>query len=211
MSALERMLSRPTAKPYRSRGIDESIEPQLNNDGLLEFGHGDIENPKEWSVRRRTYITVVSVLLVVNATFASSAPSACLEGIVETFHVSRVAAALVITVFLLGYCAGPLLFAPLSEFYGRRWVFYITFTGYNAFNFLCGFAPNFASLLIGRLITGTFASAPLTNAPGVLADIWDPIRRANAMALFSMMTFCGPAIGPVIAGFLQLTMNWRWW
>ena len=204
------MLSRPTAKPYRSGGIDESIEPQLNNDGLLEFAPGDIENPKEWSVRRRTYITVVSVLLVVNATFASSAPSACLEGIVETFHVSRVAAALVITVFLLGYCAGPLLFAPLSEFYGRRWVFYITFTGYNAFNFLCGFAPNFASLLIGRLITGTFASAPLTNAPGVLADIWDPIRRANAMALFSMMTFCGPALGPVIAGFLQLTMNWRW-
>ena len=30
------------------------------------------------------------------------------------------------------------------------------------------------------------------------------------MALFSMMTFCGPALGPVIAGFLQLKMDWRW-
>jgi DHA1 family multidrug resistance protein-like MFS transporter len=30
------------------------------------------------------------------------------------------------------------------------------------------------------------------------------------MALFSMMTFIGPALGPVISGFLQLTKDWRW-
>lgn len=30
------------------------------------------------------------------------------------------------------------------------------------------------------------------------------------MALFSCMTFIGPALGPVISGFLQLTENWRW-
>jgi MFS transporter, DHA1 family, multidrug resistance protein len=210
LSKIERILSRPTAKPYRSSGIDSSDEPHLNQDGLLEFAPGDIENPKEWSPRRKIYITVASVLMVVNATFASSAPSACLGSITTTFNVSREAAALVITLFLLGYCAGPLIFAPLSEFYGRRWVFYSTFSCYIAFNFLCAFAPNFASLLIGRLLTGTFASAPLTNAPGVLADIWDPISRANAMALFSIMTFCGPALGPVIAGFLEVTRDWRW-
>jgi MFS transporter, DHA1 family, multidrug resistance protein len=210
LSRIERILSRPTAKPYRSGGIDSSDEPHLDQDGLLEFAPGDIENPKEWSTRRRIYITVASVLMVVNATFASSAPSACLESITTTFNVSREAAALVVTLFLLGYCAGPLIFAPLSEFFGRRWVFYCTFSCYIAFNFLCAFAPNFASLLIGRLLTGTFASAPLTNAPGVLADIWDPISRANAMALFSIMTFCGPALGPVIAGFLEVTRDWRW-
>jgi MFS transporter, DHA1 family, multidrug resistance protein len=30
------------------------------------------------------------------------------------------------------------------------------------------------------------------------------------MALFSMMTFAGPALGPVIAGFLELKKDWRW-
>src|SRR3954468_3157802 len=30
------------------------------------------------------------------------------------------------------------------------------------------------------------------------------------MALFSCMTFIGPALGPVISGFLQLTEDWRW-
>lgn len=105
--------------------------------------------------------------------------------------------------------AGPLIWAPLSEFYGRRWIFYGTFIAYIAFNFLCAYAPNFAALLVGRFLTGTLASCSLSNAPGVLADIWGPIERGNALAIFSMMTFAGPSLGPVISGFLQLTKDWR--
>lgn len=117
MNSLERFLSRPTAKPYRSGKLDPSTEPHFNEKtGHLDFAPGDIENPKEWSVGRRLYITVVSVLMVVNATFASSSPSGSIEGIAEYFEVSREAAGLVITLFLLGYCAGPLIFAPISEF-----------------------------------------------------------------------------------------------
>lgn len=230
MDAIERVLSRPVAKPYRTRSIkDERI--YLNNEGLLDFNPNfDIEStppppvppslhptnlsasvdPKNWSTARRWYITFVAVLLVVNATFASSSPSGCLQGISDTFSVSQEVAGLVITLFLLGYVFGPLVFAPLSEFYGRRYVFYTTFIGYFAFNFLCAFTPNFAGLLAGRFLTGTFASAALSNAPGVLADLWGPLERGNAMAVFSMMTFIGPAMGPVTSGFLQLTKNWRW-
>lgn len=210
MERIERILSKPVAKPYRSKNLDPSAKPYLNQDGHIDFAPGDVENPKEWSTPRRWFCTVVAILLVVNATFASSSPSGCLGSISKHFHVSEEAAGLVITLFLLGYCAGPLVFAPLSEFYGRRYVFLITFTCYNAFNFLCAFAPNFASLLIGRLLTGTFASAPLTNAPGVLADLWGPIERGNAMAVFSMMTFVGPSLGPVVSGFLELKEDWRW-
>jgi len=210
MNTIERILSRPVAKPYRSGKIDPNEKPYLNDNGLLDFAPGDVENPKEWSTRRRWYCTTVAVLLVVNATFASSSPSGCLLSIAKHFQVSRVAAGLVITLFLLGYCAGPLFFAPLSEQYGRRWIFYFSFTGYVAFNFLCAFAPNFGALLVGRLLTGTFSSAALTNSPGVLADVWGPIERGNAMAIFSMMTFVGPAVGPVISGFLELKKDWRW-
>jgi DHA1 family multidrug resistance protein-like MFS transporter len=46
MEKLERFLSRPTAKPYRTRDIEASDEVHLNDDGLLEFGPDDRENPK---------------------------------------------------------------------------------------------------------------------------------------------------------------------
>ena len=210
MNRLEKILSRPTAKPYRSGTVNPDEQLYFNDKGELDFAPDDIENPKNWSTGRRWYITVVCLALCINSTFASSSPSGCLESISEEFHVSVEASGLVITLFLLGYCAGPLFFAPLSEFYGRRYVFYVSFTCYFAFNFLCAFTPSFAGLLVGRFLTGTCASSALTNAPGILADVWGPIERANAMALFSMMTFIGPAVGPVISGFLQLKENWRW-
>lgn len=215
MVGISKILSRPTAKPYRNNNIKHTGDhpPHLNDDGHLTFDEDDIENPLNWTFLRRAYITVCAVLLVVNATFASASPSGCLPSIEEYFHVSSEAAGLTITLFLLGYCAGPLLFAPLSEFYGRRPLFYITFLLYIAFNFLCAFAPNFGALLVGRFLTGTFVSAPLSNAPGVLADLWPPLERGVAMAGFALMVWAGPALGPVISGFLQLTKGtegWRW-
>lgn len=215
MGGITRILSRPTAKPYRTKDVhySEDSPPTLNDDGYLTFSEDDIENPMKWSFARRSFITVCAVLLVVNATFASSSPSGCLQSVSQTFGVSTVASGLNITLFLLGYCAGPLVFAPMSEFYGRRPIFYITFLLYLAFNFLCAFAPNFGALLVGRFLTGTFVSAPLSNAPGVLADLWQPAERGNAMAGFSLMVWAGPALGPVISGFLQSTKGddaWRW-
>lgn len=61
---IERVLSRPAAKPYRSRNVrDEQIH--LNDKGQLDFGPDDIENPKNWSEGRRWWITVAAVLLTV--------------------------------------------------------------------------------------------------------------------------------------------------
>ena len=210
MAAVTRILSYASNKPYRSQDIQYEPALHLNQDGFVDFAPNDIENPRNWSLPRRVTITITAVLLVVNATFASSSPSGCFGSISEEFGVSTEVAGLTITLFLLGYCAGPLIFAPLSEFYGRRWIFYISFALYLAFNFLCAFAPNLGALLVGRFLTGTFVSAPLSNAPGVLADLWDPLQRANAMAGFSAMVYVGPALGPVIAGFLELKEDWRW-
>lgn len=209
MAAIVRVLSYALNKPYRTTQVADET-PYLNENGYVDFAAGDIENPRNWSIARRATITMSAVLLVVNATFASSSPSGCFGSISKQFNISTEVAGLTITVFLLGYCAGPLVFAPLSEFYGRRWIFYITFSLYIAFNFLCAFAPNLGALLVGRFLTGTFVSAPLSNCPGLLADLWNPLQRANAMAGFAAMVWIGPALGPVVAGFLELKEDWRW-
>ncbi|KAG5991245.1 hypothetical protein E4U43_004070 [Claviceps pusilla] len=207
---LTRVLSFTSNKPYRTKHVDDPT-PFLDADGHVAFAENDIENPQNWSVARRVTISLSAILLALNAVFASSAPSGCLPSVSLEFGVSSDAAALVITLFLLGYCAGPLLFAPLSELYGRRWVFYASFTLYMAMTFLCAFAPNFGSLLVGRFLAGTLVSAPLSNSPGVLADVWKPRERAESMALFVTVVWIGPALGPVTGGFIQLTKgDWRW-
>lgn len=229
MERLEHILAFISAAPrIPQHNIDSENDIHRTEDGQAEFGPDDIEDPQNWSPMRKYYLTGVAILMVMNATFASSAPTGVVNSISEDLNVSVEAAGLVTTLFLLGYCAGPLLWAPLSEFYGsvlrealftraltyllssRRWIFHITFTLYVAFNFLCAFTPNFGGLLVGRFITGTTASAVLSNGPGLISDIWGPVGRGNSMAIFMVATFCGPALGPVVAGFLQVTKSWRW-
>lgn len=191
-------------------GINRHEAPYLKQDGYVDFSPDDVENPRNWSMTRKWTITCLAVLLAMNGNFASSIFSGSFDSVVEEFGVSQVAAGLTTTMFLLGFCAGPFVFAPLSEFYGRRWIFYITFIAYMAFNFLCAFPANFESLLVGRFLAGVFISAPLSTTPGVLVDLWDPIERGNATGIFSLASWVGPSLGPVVSGFVQLKKDWRW-
>ena len=96
MNRLEKVLSRPVAKPYRSHKFS-SAAPCVDGDGNIAFAEDDIENPKNWSTGRRTYITVVCISLVLNATFASSMPSGCLQSISQEFDVSTTVGGLVVS------------------------------------------------------------------------------------------------------------------
>ncbi|CEQ40292.1 SPOSA6832_01927 [Sporobolomyces salmonicolor] len=148
-------------------------------------------NPHTWSVIYRWWITAFAGLLVLNATFASSAPSNLIPHIIEHFHVSEEVGILLISIFVAGYCVGPLLWGPLSERYGRRPIFLFVWPFYIGFQVGCALSKNIGSLIVFRFLGGCFASSPLTNAGGVIADLWDADRRGVALAVFSLMPFAG--------------------
>ncbi|KAM0339015.1 hypothetical protein ACHAPU_011116 [Fusarium lateritium] len=118
--------------------------------------------------------------------------------------------ALPISLFLMGYVFGPLLFGPLSELYGRRYVTQGAFVCYTAFSLACALAPNWTSMLVFRLFTGVFASAPGTIGGGIIADVYGDLNlRGRAIAYFYAASVCAPLIAPTIAGYVSQT-SWRW-
>ncbi|KAK4623566.1 Major facilitator superfamily multidrug transporter mdrA [Fulvia fulva] len=209
MDTISRVLSRPQAKPYRTSELGtENV--QFDEQGLLKFSPVDVENPKEWSRGRKWFITASCVALVTNGSMASSSPSGCLPSISEDLGVSMEVARLTVTLFVLGFCSGPALWAPLSEYYGRRKLYIGCFLGYTAFTFLCAFTPNITGLLIGRFLCGVFIGGAISNTPGIFADLWGPIERNTCMMLFTCSLQMGPSLGPVTSGFYQLKLDWRW-
>ncbi|KAA1468797.1 MFS general substrate transporter [Dentipellis sp. KUC8613] len=185
----------------------------LSNDEiiLVEFSDSDPLNPKMWSSLYRWYLTVVSGLLVLNATFASSAPSGVIPQMMEQFDMGTEVATLTISLFTAGYCIGPIFWGPLSEQVGRRPVFLVTFFVYTGFQVGCALSKNTASILVFRFLGGAFAAAPLTNSGAVLGDIWDAKTRGRAMVIFAVTPFAGPALGPTVAGWISTAgVTWRW-
>ena len=51
-------------------------------------------------------------------------------------------------------------------------------------------------VIILRFFAGSFGSSPLTNAGGVVADLFAAKERGLAMSVFSVAPFMGPVLGP---------------
>ncbi|KAJ7158296.1 major facilitator superfamily domain-containing protein [Mycena crocata] len=183
------------------------IDPYL----IDAFDEGDPANPKNWSRARRWYLTSLAGMLVLNATFASSAPSGIAAQLMEEYNLSEELVILAISLFVAGYVVGPLLWAPLSEEFGRRPIFIYSFAIYTVFQVAAAVAKNGASLLVFRFIGGVFAAAPLTNSGAIISDIWDSNTRGMAMALYTLAPFAGPSLGPTVGGFIAVSgTNFRW-
>ncbi|KAI3622595.1 putative mfs-multidrug-resistance transporter [Moniliophthora roreri] len=167
----------------------------------------DPNNPKGWSTARKWYMTMAAGLLVLNATFASSAPGGISQALIERFTMSEEVATLTISLFV----AGPLLWGPLSEEFGRRPIFILSFFVYMMFQIGTALAQNKATIIVLRFLGGVFAACPLTNSGAVISDVWDAKTRGRAMAIFTVAPFAGPALGPTVAGFLFVSgTSWRW-
>lgn len=103
-----------------------------------------------------------------------------------------------------------MLWAPLSELFGRQILFVTTYAALTAFNAGAAGAQNSWTLIILRFFAGSFGSSPLTNAGGVIADMFPAKQRGVAMSLFAAAPFLGPVLGPIIGGFLGMNAGFRW-
>ncbi|KAK7204363.1 putative MFS multidrug transporter [Myxozyma melibiosi] len=180
---------------------------------LVQFeGPDDPFKPLNWSIGKKVYTTFAYALCTFGPQAASSIYGQVSEDISQQFNVSPLVATLGVSTFLLGVGFGPMLFAPISEVYGRRIGVIIPLAFSGLFSIGCGAANNFATILIMRFFQGLFGGAPIANTGGVLGDIWTPNIRAVALVLYSFVVTGGPPLGAIIgAGFSTIGKDgWRW-
>ena len=87
----------------------------------------------------------------------------------------------------------------------------------HSFQIATAVAQNLYTIFLCRFFGGFFGSAPLAVIGGALADMWGPVDRGYALCVFAGATFIGPAVAPVVGGFvvqqgptLAGTESWRW-
>ncbi|KAL2817059.1 major facilitator superfamily domain-containing protein [Aspergillus cavernicola] len=170
----------------------------------------DPRNPMLFSLRKKVGITIVVSTATLVVAVGSSAYSGAIHQVIDDFEIGSEVATLGLSLYVLGFALGPMIWAPLSEFIGRQGPFFISLGGMASFFAGAAGARNIQTLLILRFLAGAFGSSPLTNAGGVISDMFTARHRGLALSLFAAAPFMGPAIGPVIGGFLGMKTGWRW-
>ncbi|KAK2467139.1 hypothetical protein APHAL10511_000688 [Amanita phalloides] len=208
--------SRPKLVLHAHSFLDLDVKPSIGiphkKSSFVSWdGPNDPENPKNWSNRYKWWVTTLIILTSVNVTFASSAAAMTVEALSEQFRVPLEVSYLVTTMYLLGYVFGPFIWGPGSEITGRFPIFVIAGILFTVSHLGQTFAKNIQTLLVTRFLAGFFAAAPLTNSGGAISDMFDSEQRGIAASLFAAGVFLGPALGPVVSGYiLESGESWRW-
>ena len=192
------------------RGLNDKDEEKDPN--LVDWdGDDDSGNPLNMPSWKKWLITCTTGIMTFTVTFASSVFSTATQATAMQFGVSPEVMVLGTSLFVLGFAFGPIVWGPFSELYGRKMPLFIGFFVFAIFQIPVAVAQNLQTIFICRFFGGFFASAPLAIVGGLLADMFGPIDRGIAIAVFSGATFIGPVAGPIVGGFITMSyLGWRW-
>lgn len=161
----------------------------------VDFTPCDPFNPMDWTLRKKWTIAILTAFSTLAVAFVSTAFSGGLSYIQKEFGVSQELSILGISLFVVGFAVGPLLWAPMSESFGRQTLYFGTYGALVAFNAAAAGAPNFPGLVVLRFLAGAFGSSPMTNSGGTIADMFNASERGFATAVFAAAPFLGPSLG----------------
>jgi len=116
---------------------------------------------------------------------------------------------IVLSIFMIGWALGGLIFGPIADRYGRAKTMAITILIYAVFTGLCGIAGSWQELALYRFMTGLGIGGEWSTGAALIAETWPERSRAKAAGI---MQSCG-GIGFFLASLLYLFIGpygWRW-
>ena len=171
-------------------------------------GDSDPVNPRSFSKIHKWMIVSIVSAGSTCVTCASSMYTLTYSQIRAEFQVSRLVATLGLSLFVVGLGLGPMILGPLSEFYGRRPIYVISFGFFVIWLIPCAVAKNIQTELVARFVNGFAGSAFLSVAGGTVGDMFVRNELQAPMMIFTASPFIGPPVGPIIAGFINQYTNW---
>lgn len=116
---------------------------------------------------------------------------------------------LTISIFTAILALSSFVVGPIADARGRRTVLMPGLAAFVGGSLLCLLAPSYWVLLAGRVIQALGISTGSVVATAVVADIYPPAERPQAMSLCQLLIFLGPVFGPVVGGLVASYLQWQ--
>ncbi|RAK87174.1 MFS general substrate transporter [Aspergillus costaricaensis CBS 115574] len=170
------------------------------------------ENPHNWPVAKRVITSLVVYIYTFVVYSGSSMFITAVPLVMQELHLSEQRAMLGLSIYVLGYGVGPLLWGPLSEIprIGRSVVYFGTFVAFILVTIGAAEVSNYSAFVFLRFMQGLFGSPCLANGGASMHDLYPESQFPYALALWVAAAYCGPALGPLLTNSLVNKISWKW-
>ena len=119
-----------------------------------------------------------------------------------------------ITWISVAYMLAMVLVMPLTgflgAFFGQKRLYLASLALFVAGSALCGTARSLEALILWRVLQGLGGGALQPTQMAILRQTFPPREQGMAMAVYTMVILIGPAVGPVLGGWLTDNYSWPW-
>ena len=154
-------------------------------------------------------VTVLLTLAVAMGPMSTDFYLPSLPSLVEYFATDVASVQLTLSIFLVGFAAGQLIYGPLSDRYGRRPVMLAGVAIFTLASVACMLATSIEMLIAARLVQAIGACAGPVLGRAVVRDVYGREGAARILALIGAAMALAPLIGPIIAGYLTVWFGWQ--
>lgn len=207
---IENDVQRPITRSNEAPAVD--VEKEHSSQPPIDDydGPDDPLNPINWPSIKRNFHVFPPAFISLVATLGSSIYTPSYPELMKIYGISSTLALLPLSIYVLALAFGPLLGAPLSETYGRNFVYRTGPPIAIAFTLGGAFTKNFAAFVACRFFAGLFFSPALAIGAGTNADAFRPHERAIPSVLYVIAPFLGSPLGPLIGGYVTVAKGWKW-
>lgn len=154
----------------------------------------------------------ILLMLVALASVSAVMYTPAIPAIKQYFGVSGSAVQFTVTIFLIGYVIGQLIYGPLGKAYGRKKTLFIGIFIAIIGSVMCaasGYIHSFDLLLIGRLVSALGSSAGLCMAFMILNDSFEGETARKVSTLVTMAFAVLPSFSVFLGGLITTWFNWE--
>lgn len=113
-----------------------------------------------------------------------------------------------LSIYLLCYAAGMLLFGPLADVLGRRKLALFGLTSFALCSFFLSQTDSIQGFLVGRGLQALLGSAATVVIPGFIRQLYQE-HTAKGMSYVGIVMMLAPLVAPAVGSALLLLDDWR--
>ncbi|KAF9640123.1 putative major facilitator superfamily transporter protein [Lasiodiplodia theobromae] len=199
--------SRKSNKPLPNFGAGKPYPPPLpdREEYVVEFdGPDDPMHAQNWPLKKKLATAVMLGYTTLVAAFGSSIFSSATRVVAQKFEVSTEVGILGVSLYVLGFATGPILWAPGSELYGRRKPLIISSFGFSIFFIACATAKDLQTVLLGFGLMAIFL-----QSLNYLVDAYLMFAASAIAANTFLRSLCGAGF-PLFATYMFEGMGVQW-